>query len=214
MKVAAIKNHPAEGLGYIETVFEKRGVEYYYVEAYENASIDEFDALVILGGPMGVYEADKYPFLKWEMELIRKIYSEKPIFGICLGAQLIAAALGGRVYPHIREVGWKKVRKVSSAVPFPEEIEVFQWHGDTFDLPEGAELIYEGDEVTNQGFIAGKALAIQFHVEMTLDLIEKWLSDSRSLSDDEKKRIMEESREKISEHQELCRKFVDFFLSM
>jgi GMP synthase-like glutamine amidotransferase len=213
MKVLAIKNHPAEGLGYIEEVFEREGVKFEYIEAYKTQKTENFDALVILGGPMGVYEAEKYPFLKWEMELIRKNYSEKPILGICLGAQLIAAALGEKVYPYIKEIGWRKVKRVAD-VPLPAEIEVFQWHGDTFDLPNNAELIYEGEEVKNQCFIAEKALALQFHVEMTLELIEKWVSSEKTLSEEEKRRIVEESREKIKEHQKLCETFVDFFLGL
>ncbi len=174
-------------------------MEFYYVEAYSNAKIADFDALVILGGPMEVYEAEKYPFLKWEMRLIRQTYKDKPVFGICLGAQLIAAALGARVYPYIREVGWRKVRRVAD-VPLPEEIEVFQWHGDTFDLPENARLIYEGEEVKNRCFIVDKAFAIQFHIEMTFDLIEKWVSREKTLSEDEKRKIIEESIGSLPNH--------------
>ncbi len=211
MKIAAIKNHPAEGLGYMEEVFKERGLEYYYVEAYKEQSVKDFDALVILGGPMGVYEAEKYPFLKWEMDLICKNYTEKPILGVCLGAQLIAGALGSRVYPYIREIGWRAVEKVSPRFDLPPKIEVFQWHGDTFDLPPNAELIYAGKEVRNQCFVAGKAIAMQFHVEMTLELIEKWLSTEKTLSDNEKRKILDESREKIEKHHKLCEKFVDLF---
>jgi len=222
MRIVAIKNHPSEGLGYIEKIFSSNEIEYEYVEAYQrqdvslNLDIDlDFDALIILGGPMGVYEAEKYPFLKWEMDLIRENYREKPILGICLGAQLIAGALGSRVYPYIREIGWRKVRRVSKKLPLADEIEVFQWHRDTFDLPADAELVYEGYEVKNQCFIAEKAMALQFHIEMTLELIEKWISDPKAkLSDEERNKIMNESREKIGEHNKLCEKFIEVFLDM
>jgi len=213
MIIAVIKNHPAEGLGYIEEIFSREGVEFYYVDAYANAKISDFDALIILGGPMGVYEAEKHPFLKWEMELVRQNYKDKPVFGICLGAQLIAASLGARVYPFIREIGWRKVRRVAEA-PLPEEIEVFQWHGDTFDLAENARLIYEGEDVRNQCFIAGKAFAVQFHIEITFDIIEKWVLREKKLSEEEKWRIIEESREKIKAQNELCEKFVEFFFTL
>ncbi len=214
MRVAAIKNHPAEGLGYMESVFGDKGIEYVYVEAYKEGRVGDFDALVILGGPMGVYEADKYPFLKWEMELIRENYTDRPILGVCLGAQLIAAALGSRVYPYIREIGWRTVERVSDRFHLPEKIEVFQWHGDTFDLPAEGELIYAGREVRNQCFIAEKALALQFHVEMTLDLIKKWLENEKTLSDEEKRKILEESEEKMEDHHRLCEKFVDLFTKL
>jgi len=140
MLVAAIKNHPKEGLGYLEEVFKATGVDYFYIEAYKEQKNFESDAIVILGGPMGVYESDKYPFLKWEMDLIRKMYNTKPILGICLGSQLIAGAFSKRVYPFIREVGWKKVFKVDDdevVKGLPKEMYVFQWHRDTFDLPDG-----------------------------------------------------------------------------
>jgi len=215
MKVAAIKNHPAEGLGYFEEVFENKGIDYYYIEAYKETRVGDFDALVILGGPMGVYEAEMYPFLRWEMNLIRKNYKNKPVLGVCLGAQLIAAALGERVYPYIKEIGWRKVKKVSDRFPLPDTTEVFQWHGDTFDLPAGAELVYAGDEVRNQCFVTEKAIAVQFHVEITLELIEKWTSDPKArLSEEERKKILEESREKIENHNKLCEKFVDLFLKV
>ena len=107
---------------------------------------------------MGVYEADKYPFLRWEMDVIRKNYTKKPILGVCLGAQLIAGALGSRVYPYIREIGWRTVEKVSERFDLPPKIEVFQWHGDTFDLPQNAELIYAGKEVETSALLLGKQL--------------------------------------------------------
>jgi len=110
-------------------------------------------------------------------------------------------------------MGWRKVRRVADA-PLPEEIEVFQWHGDTFDLPENARLIYEGEEVRNQCFIAGKAFAMQFHIEMTFDLIEKWVSREKTLSEDEKRKIIEESREKVKAQNKLCERFVEFFFTL
>jgi GMP synthase-like glutamine amidotransferase len=216
MRVAAIKNYPTEELGYIEEIFEEKGIEYFYIEAYKETPEFESDAIIVLGGPMGVYEKDQYPFLEWEMEIIRKNYSTKPILGICLGAQLIAGAFNMRVYPFKKEIGWKKVFRVEDDAlvrNLPDVMEVFQWHGDTFDLPDGAKLLYSGYEVKNQCFRIGKTLAIQFHLEMTLEMIEDWLQKSK-LSDEEKEKISAESKEKIAEHNRLCEILMDNFLDL
>ncbi len=207
MKILAIKNHRAEGLGYIEESLKNKGIDFEYCEAWNGERKTEGDAYIILGGPMGVYESDKYDFLRWEMDLIRNERS-KPVFGICLGAQLIAGAYGARVYPHIKEIGWFEVEKVDEDPIFegiPDRIEVFQWHGDTFELPENSKLIFRGDKVINQGFRINNAIGIQFHLEMTLELIEEWVKTTDGVPES----IIDESRDKIEEHNRLCEIMVD-----
>ena len=207
MKILAIKNHRAEGLGYIEEVLKDRGVDFEYCEAWNGERKTEGDAYIILGGPMGVYESNKYDFLKWEMDLIGD-EKDKLILGICLGAQLIAGAYGKRVYPHIKEIGWFEVEKVAEDPIFegiPDRIEVFQWHGDTFDLPDNATLIFRGDQVQNQGFRVKNAVGIQFHLEMTLDLIEEWVRTTEGVDES----IIDESKDKIEEHNRLCEIMVE-----
>ncbi|WP_457590692.1 type 1 glutamine amidotransferase [Geoglobus sp.] len=211
MKILAIKNHRAEGLGYIEEVLRDRGVDFEYCEAWNGERKDEGDGYIILGGPMGVYESEKYPFLTWEMNLIRNRATEVPVLGICLGAQLIAAAFGKRVYPFKKEIGWFHVQRIAEDPlfdGFPERIEVFQWHGDTFDLPDGAKLIFRGEVVPNQGFRVGNAVGIQFHLEMTLELIEKWVRTTEGVPES----VIEESVERIEEHNRLCEVMVDNFI--
>ncbi|AIY89400.1 type 1 glutamine amidotransferase [Geoglobus acetivorans] len=208
MKILAIKNHRAEGLGYIEELFREKGIEYEYCEAWNGERKVDGDGYIILGGPMGVYEAEKYPFLKWEMDLIAKNYDKKPILGVCLGSQLIAGSFGKRVYPYKKEIGWFRVEKIHEDElfrGFPEKPEVFQWHGDTFELPDNAAMLFSGKDVPNQGFRIGEAVGIQFHIEMTLELIEKWVKTTEGVPES----IIEESRERIEEHNRLCEIMVD-----
>ena len=139
--------------------------------------------LVIMGGPMGTYEEDTYPWLKDEKLFVRKaIHSDKAVLGICLGSQIIANALGAAVYPNKeKEIGWLPISfidKASQDLFGSETVSpiVFQWHGDTFDLPENATLLASSDLYPNQAFTLGKnILALQFHVEVAADSLEKWL---------------------------------------
>lgn len=172
MKVLAIYNHPVERLGSLPVRAEEKRAE-------EIEGNEDFDFLIVLGGPMGVYEADKYPFLFKEMELIRRAYVEgKRVLGICLGAQLIAKALGGEVVRggFGREVGVVRVKNLSDFKNiFGEELEVFQWHGDTFSLPKGAELLAYNEKYF-QAFKMGKAVGLQFHVEVDSKMVREWVS--------------------------------------
>jgi GMP synthase (glutamine-hydrolysing) len=141
--------------------------------------------LVVLGGPVGVYQRDAYPFIEFEIELLRsRLAGKRPTLGICLGAQLMAAALGARVYPgrHGKELGWAPVHAGSDfSVPpwfaalLTPKLRVLHWHGDTFDLPAGATHLAATAHYANQGFVVGNyALALQFHPEVTVQGLERW----------------------------------------
>ena len=143
------------------------------------------DLVVVLGGPAGVYEQDAYPFIEVEIELLRsRLAAKRATLGICLGAQLMAAALGARVYPgtHGKELGWGPVHAGSDmGVPSwlapltRPELRVLHWHGDTFDLPAGTTRVAETSHYANQGFALGNyALALQFHLEVTVQGLERW----------------------------------------
>ena len=146
------------------------------------APLRDADLAVVLGGPIGVYETDRYPFLETELAALKeRLAAGRPTLGICLGAQLMAAALGARVYPGGRkELGWSGVRLTEaghgSCLGRLDGLPVLHWHGDTFDLPAGATLLASTDVYANQAFALGpNALALQFHAEADSRRIEQWL---------------------------------------
>ncbi len=188
MKELLVVQHvECEGLGSFESVIREQGLSVTSVNTGKGERIGGdkmYDALILLGGPMGVYEVDEYPFLRDEMELIRTYHREgKPVLGICLGAQLIAEALGGKVYKgEEKEIGWYRIyltgegRRDPLFRSMPDVPVVFQWHGDTFELPEeGIRLAYSYI-YPNQAFRIGKNIyGLQFHIEVTEDMVKEWL---------------------------------------
>ncbi len=145
-------------------------------------AIDEAELLVVLGGPIGVYETDRYPFLVDELAaLARRLAARRPTLGICLGAQLMARALGGGVYPGGRkEIGWSELQLSSAGLRSPLQhlvsVPVLHWHGDTFDLPAGAELLASSAVYPHQAFRVGpNILGLQFHPEALPREFERWL---------------------------------------
>ncbi|MGE3143136.1 MAG: glutamine amidotransferase [Hyphomonadaceae bacterium] len=142
------------------------------------------DALILLGGEMGVYETEKYPWLKEEFALVReRIDARGPTLGLCLGAQVMAASLGARVYPGAagQEIGWVDIDFIGESVLSPlVGKKLMQWHGDTFDLPEGATRLARNATYENQAFEAGAhALGLQFHLELSAEGLETWLRPDR-----------------------------------
>lgn len=140
------------------------------------------DLCVVLGGPMGVHDGAAYPFLSRELELVRsRLAAGSPLLGICLGAQLMAQALGAAVYPGTaREIGWGGLQLTDAGAASPlgalRAAPVLHWHGDTFDLPPGAVLLASTDITPHQAFRAGAGqLALQFHAEADAARMEHWL---------------------------------------
>ena len=138
--------------------------------------VDDFDWLIVLGGPMGTADTGTFPWLVAEQQLIaRAIAAGRRVLGICLGAQLIAAVLGADIYPNrYREIGWFEIVRNPAAAAtildpiFPERLEVFHWHGDTFSIPQGAIPLASSAACRHQGFIFGeRVIALQFHLETT-----------------------------------------------
>jgi len=165
-------------------------VLHFYAGEAAPTSPDGFDWLIVMGGGMNVYQHRDHPWLRPEKDLIRAaIAAGKRVLGICLGAQLIADVLGGKVWQNDeREIGWFPVRAVPSGAAspfaFPPETAVFHWHGDTFSLPTGSTWLAESAGCAHQAFAVGsRVLGLQFHLEMTpTDIIrlDQACTDSRT----------------------------------
>jgi GMP synthase-like glutamine amidotransferase len=187
MNVLIIKHIEIEGPGIVEYVLNATKTPYKILSVETSSNfpkIDLFSHLIILGGPMNVYEEERYPFLKKEDLLIKEaIQKGKAVLGICLGAQLIAKALGVKIFKApIKEIGWSEVELTDEGIQdtlfshFTKNFQVFQWHEDTFDLPQGAKLLATSSLVPHQAFVYGKGVyALQFHLEVTEEMIREWL---------------------------------------
>ncbi len=192
INIHIIQHVEFEGPGIIKDWAEENGHNLTYTHIYNHENFPEvgsFDFLVIMGGPMSVNDTSAYYWIEPEKQFIRAcIERGKPILGICLGAQFIAAALGARVYrgPE-KEIGWFPVQFHTSWNEIsPRELTVFHWHSDTFDIPEGANYLAGSQVVPNQGFIyKDNVFALQFHLEVKEGPVEALIENcSDDLTDD------------------------------
>lgn len=185
MRTLAIRHVGFEHLDLLEDILEQRGHEIRYldmgIDPLDDIDPQADDLVVILGGPISVYERDEYPFLNAEVVFAaRRLAARKPTIGICLGCQIMATALGADVYPgSTKEIGWKPLQLTNPGKFSPlgdiAGTSVLHWHGDTFDLPHGATLLASTELFQNQAFsIENYALALQFHLEATLENLESW----------------------------------------
>ena len=172
MRVQVLQHVPFESPGLIADEVRKKGYSLLTKALYAAnplPSVADFDMLIIMGGPMSVHDVNEYTWLQVEKALIAaSIRQKKKVLGICLGAQLIAEACGGRVYQAAqKEIGWWPVKWVGGTMTT-----AFHWHGETFDLPEGAELLASTEVCVNQAFRIGeRVLGIQFHPEVTEEIL-------------------------------------------
>lgn len=189
VKALVVKHIDCEGPGILGDVLIQGGVELVVRCPYRGEPLPSaagYDFLVVLGGPMGVYERDRHGFIDAEAELVRRAVADGiPVLGICLGSQIIADALGARVTRHsAKEIGAMTVdlTPAGRADPLFEglgaSLQVFQWHGDTFSLPPGGVHLASSPVTRNQAFRHGRATyGFQFHLEVTLDMVEAWLAE-------------------------------------
>ena len=185
MKPLKIFRHiDCEGPGYLADVLTRQKIPFRLVAIDQGEPvprhIDDCSGLVFMGGSMSVN--DSLPWIEQELALIRMAQSQHmPVLGHCLGGQLISKALGGEVTKNpAREIGWHPVRKCDNTTAqnwldgLPHETTLFHWHGETFSIPAGAEVILENDHCSHQAFATGNTLALQCHVEMNAAMIREW----------------------------------------
>lgn len=230
-EILIFKHVPFEGPGTFREELDKRSLKYREVNLYEGEvpkNLEGCGGLIIMGGPMNVYEEVEYPFLKDEDRLIKEALSKKlPMIGVCLGAQLMAKASRAKVTKGAKkEIGWYPLHLTEDAQSdpafkvLPKEVEVFQWHGDTFDIPQGAVRLASSELFPNQAFrIGDNAYAFQFHIEVTEEIIREWVDINGKELEGIKdyinsKNILAESKQKALELNKLADKIYKGFFNV
>ncbi len=183
-KVWVLQHSENETLGSISKALERFGIDYHYVRSFMGQPVPremgDAAGLILLGGPMGVYEQEKYPYLADEMRLIEKaLHEERSVLGVCLGSQLLASTLGADVGKGARrEVGWHCVKLTEASIydrlykGLPNSFMAFHWHGDVFDLPKDAVALASSEWTEHQAFRYGdRAYGFLFHMEVTAEII-------------------------------------------
>ena len=186
-KVLVIQHTAPETLGTIADALEPKGVVMDYIRVFQDEvvpkTMDGAAGLIVMGGPIGVRDQGKHPYLRDEMTLMENaLKTGKPVLGICLGSQLLASILGARVSAAKKELGWLPVRLTPQAqqdplwAGVPPLFTAFHWHGDVFELPSGAVSLASSDATTHQAFRHGqKAYGLLFHLEMTENMIREMI---------------------------------------
>lgn len=216
-QVLVLQHIECEGLGSLEDFFKEKGIHFDYRQLSDGDSVpknlENYCAWILLGGPMNVYEEEKYPFLRQEGELLKEAFKKDfPTLGVCLGAQLIAKNLQASVTQGKRkEIGWygidltRQGEKDPLFHGVPNQFPVFQWHGDTFEIPDGGAHLASSGLFPHQAFRFGqKVYGLQFHVEVTQNMIQDWVQTYTEEKIDSEKIFKEtgllmESLKKISD---------------
>jgi len=206
METLVIQNCPTEDIGLYEGYLQDRRIGYHVHRAYTGKEFplaDCFEAFIVGGTPISIYDAGRHYFLEREMAYLKTVVRKgKPYLGICAGAQLLAKLLGAEVRKNpVMEIGSSNVRltpagrKHKFLAGFPDTFPVFQWHGDTFNTPNGGRLLAEGTGCKNQAFSYNSSLGLQFHLEVTSQTVSKWADEYRS----ELKQVGKTKRQVVNE---------------
>lgn len=216
-KIAIFQHVPNEPSGMFHRFFDEQNIPVEEVHLYKTNEVPRLSGvthLLFLGGPMSVNDESMYPWLKQEKNLIRQwVKAGKNVLGICLGAQLIASAYHAPVFPFVQETGWHPITRVAGATGslacFPDTFHVFQLHGETFEIPYGGRLLARGDRVKNQAFSIGTALGLQFHLELTDEIVRDW---SQDLTKYQLAKIARNTPRYLAESNRLCRLVAENFI--
>lgn len=232
-KILVLQHVDYEILGTLYPLLKEKGFQVDCINFGKNPSartdLKQYAALILLGGPMNVNQTKKYPFLAYEVELIQEALAlDIPVLGICLGAQLIAKALGGKVEKHAHhEIGWYKmsISEDGKSDPLLKHIQdeyIFEWHGDTFSLPKSCTLLASTKTCSNQALKYGeKVYGFQFHLEVDIPTIKRWMNIPQYQKDllslwgkSGLEKVSEETEKYIDRSMKLSRTVFEQFLSL
>jgi GMP synthase (glutamine-hydrolysing) len=227
--VVCIRNQPSAPLGIIEDILRERDIPYLYCDAWSRDAWpgpEDISALIVLGGEMNVDALDRHPFLRHARTLVRAaVDAGRPMLGVCLGAQILTRAMGAEVRPAPRrEIGFLPIKATPAGMddpvlaPFAPEMKVFQFHEDTCELPQRAELLMKGEDVPVQAFRIGRtAYGVQFHLEVTPEIIAAWCDEVPDLEDSwgrSKQAVLAEAKTHLREQQAASHEAIDAFLNL
>jgi len=221
-----LQNCQAEDAGSLEGLLKERGLSYETCHVYRGEAIPEdFDVLVVGGTPVSANDVEQYDDLRREWDVLeRAVGAGTPVLGLCFGGQILARVLGAEVRRNpVMEIGGYEVRRTEAGARdpllrgFPSAFPVFHWHGDTFEIPAGAERLVEGDDCPNQAFRAGRAVGLQFHIEVSSADAVAWAdayADELAQVGKTKAQVVEECAACEPRMRELAARLVDNWLAL